>query len=64
MGWIYDISDYYKGRDKSIEYYELLFGDCPDPIRADMKEVMAILEDRLMYLHGPTVDRAVATNRI
>ena len=57
-----DLTGYYKGRDKSIEYYELLLKIVL--ILSEYMWVMTILEGSLMYLHGPTVDRTVATNRI
>ena len=57
-----DLTGYYKGRDKYIEYYELLLKIVL--ILSEYMWVMTILEGSLMYLYGPTVDRTVATNRI
>ena len=47
---MYEVIGYSKGRDKSVKYYEVLFEYCPDPIRVDVKEMMGMLEDSLVYL--------------
>ena len=40
----YEVVAYCKGKDKAIQY-EVLFEDCPDPIKFDTKGMMDMLND-------------------
>lgn len=46
---MYEVIGYSKKRDETIQY-QVLFDDCVDPITVNSDEMMAMLEDSIIFL--------------
>jgi hypothetical protein len=46
---MYEVIGYSKKRDETIQY-QVLFDDCADPITVNADEMMAMLEDSIIFL--------------
>jgi hypothetical protein len=47
---MFEVIGYHRKRDKSVQY-EVVFGDCDDPILLDEREMMNMLDDSLYLPH-------------